>query len=149
MKINKTDQKKIALGIGALVIILMVVFVFGKQQGRNENEQREIDVQVNIKDEQGHTVAYNPNELLKRLNKGLTTTFFFNSTAKKERCEAIEDLYQLDATRFMATIKAYQEKYNVSIITHMKACYFTCYSDNGSLYNLVEQRFNHLKNLIH
>lgn len=148
MKLKKADQQKIMFGVGALVLILMVVFVFGKLQGMNQNEQREIDVKVNIENEQGQSITYNPNELLKRLNKGLTTTYFFNSSAKKERCNAVEELYQLDAPRFMATVKAYQEKYNVSIITHMKACYFTCYNEQGSIYKLIEQRINHLRNLI-
>lgn len=148
MKIKKTDQKKILFGIGALVLVLMVVFVLGKLQGKSENEQREIDVKVNIKDDQGQTVVYDPNELLKRLNKGLTTTYFLNSSANKGRCRAIEELYKLDAPRFMATVKAYQEKYGVSIVTHMKACYFTCYNNEGSIYKLIEQRIIHLKNLI-
>lgn len=148
MQIKKEDQKKIALGLSALVIILMVVFVFGKMKGRTENEQREVDITVNIKDEQGQHITYNPNELLRRLNKGLTTTYFFNSTAKKERCEVIEELYQLDAARFMATIRAYQEKYGISIITHMKACYFTCYNGGKNRYELIEQRIYNLKDLI-
>lgn len=148
MKIKKEDQKKILVGVGALVVILMIVFVFGKLKGRSENEQREIDVTVNIKDEQGQTITYNPNELLRRLFKGLNTTYFFNSTAKEERCNAIEELYQLDAARFMATVKAYQEKYGASIVDHMKACYFTCYNGGGNRFVLIEQRINNLKDLI-
>ncbi|CAA6828674.1 MAG: Unknown protein, partial [uncultured Aureispira sp.] len=64
MEIKKEDHKKIMLSIAALALVLMVVFVLGKQKGRDENEEQTIDVQVNIKDENGDTVSYDPNPLL-------------------------------------------------------------------------------------
>ncbi|BDS12989.1 hypothetical protein [Aureispira anguillae] len=122
MKIKEMNTSYLAWG-SALVVILIVVFVFGKMQGRAENDSEEIDVLVNIKDEQGQTVSYDPNELLKRLNKGLTTRYYFDFS---ERCQPIKELYNLDAVRFMATIKAYKKKYQEDIATHMQACYTTC-----------------------
>jgi hypothetical protein len=147
MKIKKEDHKKIMLGIGALALILMVVFVFGKMKGRDENDNKQVDVTVNIKDENGQTIAYDPNDLLKRLNKGLTTTYYWNFD---ERCNVVKELYNLDAVRFMAAVRAYKVKYNVSLETHLKACYYDCdtgvYNENYS--ELIYQRIENLKDLV-
>lgn len=147
MEIKKEDHKKIMLSIAALALVLMVVFVLGKQKGRDENEEQTIDVQVNIKDENGDTVSYDPNPLLIRLNKGLTTTYFWDFS---ERCDPIKELYSLDAMRFMATINAYKVKYKVGFVAHLKACYYECdtgvYNENYS--ELIYQRIEHLKDII-
>lgn len=150
MKLNKENQKKIAIGVGALVIVLIVVFAFGKVKGRNENEEREIDVTVNLTDKNGQTVSYDPNPLLIRLNKGLTTTYYFNSTLNTERCQPIEELYALDSLRFMAAVKGYEEKHGVSIVTHMNACYTTCSSHGRQLnfFKAIEERIDNLKDII-
>lgn len=150
MKLNKEDKKKLGIGVSALVVILILVFVYGKMKGRDENEEREINVTVDIQDQNGQTITYDPNELLIRLNKGLTTTYFFNSTLNTERCQPIEELYALDSVRFMATVKAYEEKYSVSIITHMNACYTTCSSHGRQLnfFRAIEERIDNLKDII-
>ena len=144
---QELNSTKLFIGIGAFALVLMVVFVFGKQKGKDENEQREVDVTVNIKDENGETIVYNPNELLKRINKGLTTTYYWNFD---ERCNVIKELYNLDAVRFMATVRAYKVMYNVSLETHLKACYYDCdtgvYNENYS--ELIYQRIENLKDII-
>jgi hypothetical protein len=149
MEIKKEDHKKIMLGIGALALILMVVFVFGKMKGREENEQQEIDIQVNIKDENGDTVSYDPNPLLRRLNKGLITRYYFDFS---ERCDPIKELYSLDSVRFMATVRAYKAKYDVDIQVHMKACNATCNVNTGiqalSHFDLIYSRIDNLKDII-
>lgn len=147
MKLKKGDQKKLLYGAGALVLILMVVFVYGKMQGQQEKEKREIDVKVRIKDKDGQDVVYDPNELLERLHKGLTTTYFWSMS---ERCDPVEELYNLDGPRFIAAIKAYKEKYGVSIIVHMNACYRSCYLQGGQVdsFYAVKQRISNLKDLI-
>jgi hypothetical protein len=149
MEIKKEDHKKIMLGIGALALILMVVFVFGKMKGRDENEERAIDVQVNIKDENGETVSYDPNPLLVRLNKGLITRYYFDFS---ERCDPIKELYSLDSVRFMATVRAYKVKYNIDIQTHMKACNVDCNINTGinalSHFDLIYKRIDNLKDII-
>lgn len=146
MKLQANQKKYLAAG--GLVVVLIVVFILGKMQGRTEKEQREIDVQVNIKDGNGQTVAYDPNELLTRLHKGLTTTYLWGIS---ERCDALEELYNLDAARFMAAVKAYEEKYGVSIVVHMNACYRSCFIQSGQVdsFQAIKQRINHLKDTIH
>jgi len=149
MNLKKADQKKVILGFSALAIILMVVFVFGKMSGRNDVEQREIDIKVNIKDENGQHIIYNPTELLARLYKGLTTRYYFDFS---ERCNPIQELYELDATRFMAAVQAYQEKYNEPITKHMDACYIDCLRKgsykNENYFDLIKNRIHNLKDLI-
>lgn len=146
MEIKKEDHKKIMLGIGALALVLMVVFVFGKMKGREENEEREIDVQVNIKDENGETVSYDPNPLLIRLNKGLITRYYFDFS---ERCDPLKELKLLDSIRFMATVRAYKVKYGEDIKTHMEACIVGC-GDGGPIgdFDLIFNRINTLKDII-
>jgi hypothetical protein len=145
---KKADKQKLYIGLGALALVLMVVFVFGKMKGRDENEQREIDVKVNIKDENGQTVTYDPNPLLKRLNKGLITRYYFDFS---ERCDPIKELYALDSVRFMATVRAYKEKYGVPIKTHMLPCYVDCNTGANSTENhfdLIYNRIDNLKDII-
>jgi hypothetical protein len=146
MEIKKEDHKKIMLGIGALALVLMVVFVLGKRKGQEENEQREIDVQVNITDENGDSVSYNPNPLLTRLNKGLTTRYYFDFS---ERCDPIKELKLLDSVRFMATVRAYKVKYGDELKTHMEACNVGC-GDGGPIgdFDLIYNRINSLKDII-
>jgi len=143
---KKADKKKVLFGVGALVLVLMVVFVFGKRKGREENEQREIDVQVDIKDENGQAVSYDPNPLLRRLNKGLTTRYYFDFS---ERCDPIKELKQLDSIRFMATVRAYKVKYGDELKTHMEACNVGC-GDGGPIgdFDLIYNRINSLKDII-
>jgi hypothetical protein len=146
---KKADKKKMLFGVGALVLVLMVVFVFGKMQGRGENEQREIDVQVDIKDENGQAVSYNPNPLLKRLNKGLITRYYFDFS---ERCDPIKELYSLDSVRFIAAVRAYKVKYGVGIQVHMKECNVGCDAppELGALgyFPLIYNRIENLKDII-
>lgn len=149
MKLKKGDQKKLLYGAGALVLILMVVFVYGKMQGQQENEEREVDIKVRIKDENGQSISYDPNELITRLHKGLTTRYYFDFS---ERCEPAKELYNLDAPRFMAAIQAYKTKYNTPIEHHMDACYANCKTTNEykgeSYFDLIKQRHNALKDII-
>ncbi|WMX16559.1 hypothetical protein [Aureispira sp. CCB-E] len=146
---KKADKQKMLYGVGALVLVLMVVFVLGKLQGRTEKEQREIDVQVDIKDENGQTVTYDPNPLLERLHKGLTTRYYFDFS---ERCDPIKELYSLDSVRFMAAVRAYKVKYGIDIQVHMKACNVDCNVNTGlqalSYFDLIYQRINNLKDII-
>ena len=146
---TKKNKKYLAIG-GVALLLLIIIFVFGKQIGKNENEDRQIDVSVNIEDANGNTSTYDPNPLLEKLNKGLTTTYFFNSTLNSERCAPIEELYALDSVRFMATVKGYKEKYGVSLITHMNGCYTTCSSQGRQLnfFQAIEQRIINLKDII-
>lgn len=148
MKLNKQDKKKVTIGLGVLVLVLIVVFAYGKVRGRNENEQREIDVSVNLTDQNGQTVTYDPNPLLIRLNKGLTTTVFFSTS---ERCSAIKELLLLDSVRFMATVKGYQEKYGSTLVADMRACWRVCTEgalNQENLFEQVEERINNLKDII-
>ena len=146
---KKADKKKMLYGVGALVLVLMVVFVLGKLQGRTEKEQREIDVQVDIKDENGQTVTYDPNPLLERLHKGLTTRYYFDFS---ERCDPIKELYALDSVRFMAAVRAYKVKYGVNIQVHMNECNVGCDAPTqlGSLgyFSLIYNRIDNLKDII-
>ena len=149
-ELKTQDHKKIMLGIGALALVLMAVFVFGKMKGRDENEEQTIDVQVNIKDENGETISYNPNPLLVRLNKGLITRYYFDFS---ERCDPIKELYALDSMRFVAAVKAYRVKYGVDIQAHMKACNVDCNINTGiggtlSTFHLIYARIDKLKYII-
>lgn len=125
-----------------------MVFLLGKHFKKSNTEQKDVDVKVHIKDQNGQTVAYDPNPLLQRLNRGLTTRYYFDFS---ERCNPIKELYNLDAARFMATIKAYKAKYNEDIKTHMKACYVDCNTGAGggeNYFSLIYQRINALKDVI-
>jgi hypothetical protein len=150
MKLNKEDKNKLGIGLGVFIVILMLVFVYGKMKGRDENEDREISVVVDIKDENGQTVTYDPNPLLIRLNKGLTTRYYFDYS---ERCTPIKELYSLDSLRFVAVVKAYKEKYGVDIQVHMKACYVDCNVKTGiqalNHFDLIYDRIDKLKDIIH
>jgi len=149
MKLNKEDKKKLSIGFMLLVLLLIVVFAYGKMQGLAENEEREIDVIVDIKDENGQTVSYDPNPLLVRLNKGLTTRYYFDFS---ERCDSIKELYSLDSVRFVAVVKAYKEKYGVDIQVHMRACYVDCNVKIGvqalNHFDLIYDRIEKLKDII-
>ncbi|BDS12389.1 hypothetical protein [Aureispira anguillae] len=142
------NNHHLLLGAG-LVLVLILVFVFGKHFKKDNTEQKNIDVKVNIKDQNGQTIAYDPNPLLIRLNKGLTTRYYFDFS---ERCNPIKELYNLDAARFMAAVKAYKSKYNEDITTHMKACYANCKTTgtyNGENYfDLIYQRIAALRDVI-
>lgn len=141
------NNKPLFWGAG-LILVLIIAFLVGKRFKKAAPENKEIDVQVNIQDENGQTVAYDPNGLLVRLNKGLTTRYYFDFS---ERCNPIKELYNLDAARFMATIKAYKTKYNEDITTHMKACYVDCNTGTGNdanYFDLIYQRIAALRDII-
>lgn len=140
-----TKNKKYLTIAAVLILVLILVFVLGKLKGRTENEQRQIDVKVKIKDDNGQLITYDPNELLIRVHNGLTTTFFWDPS---QRCEALEELYQLDSIRFMAAVRAYEEKYGAPLLRHIKACWFTCYQGGKNLYSSIEQRITNLKDII-
>lgn len=144
---NKINKKYLAIG-GAALLLLIIVFVFARRLGKNENDKKGIDVTVQLKDQDGNLTTYNPNDLLKRLNKGLITRYYFDFS---ERCNPIKELYNLDAVRFVATVKAYKTKYNEDIKTHMKACYVDCNTGTGggeNYFNLVYAKIDSLKNII-
>jgi hypothetical protein len=148
---NNPLLTKNQLYLGGVVVLIVFVFVLGKYFGKtSENvEEREIDVQVNIKDENGNTVAYDPNDLITRLNKGLITRYYFDFS---ERCNPIQELHSLDSIRFVASVKAYKEKYGVDIQVHMKACNVDCNVKTGiealSYFDLIYARIESLKDII-
>lgn len=145
---TKKNKKNLAIG-GGLLLLLIIIFVFGKHIGNKENENRQIDVSVNIEDNNGTVTVYDPNPLLVRLNKGLTTRYYFDFS---ERCEPIRELYALDSPRFIATVRAYREKYSVDIQSHMKACNVDCNVNTGvnalSHFDLIYNRIDSLKDII-
>ena len=147
MKKFTVSSKQLAIG-GGVLLLLALVFVIGQYQGKVSKQEKEIDVKVNIKDENGQTVPYDPNPLLQRLNKGLTTRYYFDFSP---RCNAIKELYALDAARFMATVRAYKVKYNEDIQTHMKACYVDCNTGTGggeNYFDLIYQKIAALDNIV-
>lgn len=137
------------LYIGGVVILIVFIFVLGNYFGKTSKTNKQIDVQVDIKDENGNTVAYDPNELLERLNKGLTTRYYFNFS---ERCDPIQELYALDSIRFMAAVKAYRAKYGEDLKAHMKACYVGCDASielgSPGYFNLIYNRIDTLKGVV-
>lgn len=139
------ENKHLFLGAG-LMMALVIAYLIGKRSKKDQPEQREIDVTVNIQDENGQSVPYDPNELLVRLNKGLITRYYFDFS---ERCNPIKELYDLDPARFMAAIRAYKVKYGVDITIHMKACNVDCNLNSGinslSYFDLIYQRINQLQ----
>jgi hypothetical protein len=139
------ENKQLFLGAG-LILALVIAYLVGKRSKKDQAEQREIDVTVNIQDENGQTVTYDPNDLLKRLNKGLITRYYFDFS---QRCNPIKELYDLDPARFMAAIRAYKVKYGVDITIHMKACNVDCNLKTGinslSYFDLIYQRINQLQ----
>ena len=141
---TKKNKKYLAIG-GAALLLLIIIFIFGKQIGKNENEQRDIDVTVDIKDEHGNVTKYDPNPLLIRLNKGLITTYYFSTS---ERCKPMEELMALDSIYFMATVKAYKEKYGTSIVVHMRDCYRVCTDGWNNHFSTIEERIETLKDII-
>jgi hypothetical protein len=147
MNLNKFNTNYALFG--GVVLVLVVVFLIGKKKGETETEQKEVDVTVNIKDENGQAVTYNPNELLARLNKGLTTRYYFDFS---ERCDPIKELYSLDSVRFMAAVRAYKAKYSVDIQVHMKSCNVDCNVNSGvnalSYFDLIYKRIDNLKDII-
>ena len=142
------NKKGILIGVGALLVIVLVVVLWNRNNPKN-TEQKKINVKVDIEDENGNKIVYDPNPLLERLNTGLRTRYYFDFSP---RCDAIKELYNLDAPRFMATVRAYKVKYNESLKTHMDACWATCKTTGTykgeSYFELVDQRFNSLKDVI-
>jgi hypothetical protein len=139
------ENKHLFLGAG-LIMALVIAYLVGKRSKEDSAEKKEIDVTVNIQDENGDAITYDPNPLLARLNKGLITRYYFDFS---ERCNPIKELYDLDPARFMATIRAYKVKYDVDITTHMKACNVDCNLNTGinslSYFDLIYQRINQLQ----
>jgi hypothetical protein len=139
------ENKHLFFGAG-LILVLVIAYLVGKRSKKDEPEKKEIDVTVNIQDEHGQTVAYDPNELLVRVNKGLITRYYFDFS---ERCDPIKELYDLDPARFMAAVRAYKVKYGVDITIHMKACNVDCNIKTGinilSYFDLIYQRINQLQ----
>jgi hypothetical protein len=139
------ENKHLFFGAG-LILVLVIAYLIGKRSKKDEPEKKEIDVTVNIQDEHGQTVAYDPNELLGRVNKGLITRYYFDFS---ERCDPIKELYDLDPARFMAAVRAYKVKYDVDITIHMKACNVDCNLKTGlnslSYFDLIYHRINQLQ----
>jgi hypothetical protein len=139
------ENKHLFFGAG-LILVLVIAYLVGKRSKKDKPEKKEIDVTVNIQDEHGQTVAYDPNELLVRVNKGLITRYYFDFS---ERCDPIKELYDLDPARFMAAVRAYKVKYGVDITIHMKACNVDCNLKTGinslSYFDLIYQRINQLQ----
>lgn len=146
MKLTKKQEKYILGGAGLLLFVL-AAFLVGRMIGRKSPEERKVNVKVKIADKDGKTIIYDPTELIERLNKGLTTTYFWNLS---ERCDPLEELYNLDAPRFISAIKAYKERYKESIVVHMNACYRSCFLEGGQMdsFYAIKQRINNLKDLI-
>lgn len=153
MAVKKTpkplvQEKYLWIG-GGVLLVLAIAFLLGKYLGKNpKTEEREIDVKVNIQDQNGNTVPYDPEPLLRKLNYGLTTRFYFDFS---ERCNPIKELYNLDAARFMATIKAYKTKYNEELQTHMRATWVDCNTGTGggeNYFDLIYQRIVALQDII-
>lgn len=135
--------------VGGAIVLIALVFVLGNYFGKKSDTNKNINVQVDLKDENGNTVAYDPNPLLERLNKGLTTTYFFDFS---ERCEPLQELYEMDSVRFMAAVRAYKVKYGVDIQTHIAACHVGC-SESGNYgtsnyFMLIEKRIKELESII-
>jgi len=139
------ENKHLFFG-AALILALVIAYLVGKRSKKDDVEKKEIDVTVNIQDEHGQTVSYDPNELLVRVNKGLITRYYFDFS---ERCDPIKELYDLDPARFMAAVRAYKVKYGVDITIHMKACHVDCNLKTGinslSYFDLIYQRINQLQ----
>jgi|VirMetMinimDraft_7_1064189.scaffolds.fasta_scaffold82685_2 hypothetical protein len=135
--------------IGGVLVLIVLIFVLGNYFGKTSKTNKQIDVQVDIKDENGNTIDYDPNELLERLNKGLTTTYFFDFS---ERCDPIQELYELDSVRFMAVVRAYKVKYGVDIQVHIAACNVGCDGSGGyggyGYFMLIEKRIAGLESII-
>jgi len=144
-KVADVNKKYLFIG-GGLLFVFAVVLLFRRKESNNK-EQKDIDVKVTIEDDNGNTTVYDPNPLLVRLNKGLITRYYFDFS---ERCEPIKELYNLDAARFMATVKAYKVKYNEDIQTHMKACNVDCNTGVGydTYFDKIYQRIDALKDII-
>lgn len=141
------EQKHIAIG-GGVLLLLVVLFFIGKNAGVKQREERNIDVKATLTDTQGNTTQYDPTDLLRRLNKGLTTTYFFDTS---ERCDPMKELLALDALRFVAAIKGYKTKYGRDIQTDMDACYYSCNVRTGSketYFQKVKQRIASMQSLI-
>jgi len=145
-KVEDINKKYLFIG-GGLLFVFAVILLFRKKGNTTKTEQKDIDVKVTIEDENGNTTVYAPNPLLVRLNKGLITRYYFDFS---ERCEPIKELYNLDAARFMATVKAYKVKYNEDIQTHMKACNVDCNTGAGydTYFDKIYQRIDALKDII-
>lgn len=139
------QNKHLFFGAG-LILVLVIAYLIGKRSKNKNVEKKEIDVTVNIQDEHGEIIAYNPNELLARINKGLITRYYFDFS---ERCDPIKELYDLDPARFMAAVRAYKVKYDVDITIHMKACNVDCNLKTGlnslSYFDLIYHRINQLQ----
>jgi len=131
------------------VVLIVLIFVLGSYFGKKSKTNKQIDVQVDLKDENGNTIAYDPNELLERLNKGLTTRYYFDFS---ERCDPIQELYELDSVRFMAVVRAYKVKYGTDIQVHMAACNVGCDGSGGygayGYFMLIEKRIKELESII-
>jgi hypothetical protein len=137
------------LYISGAVVLIVLIFVLGNYFGKTSSTNKKIDVQVDLKDEEGNTITYDPNELLEQLHKGLTTTYFFDFS---ERCEPIKALYNLDAVRFMATVRAYKVKYGVDLQIDIAGCNVGC-SESGSYgkygyFMLIEKRIKELDSIV-
>ena len=95
------------LGGGAILAIGSYIYFTGL--AAEKEKEKEISIGVNITDANGQTISYDPSTLMRKLHKGLTTSYFFDFS---ERCEPLQQLMNLDNLRFMATVKAYQKAYN-------------------------------------
>lgn len=135
---------------GGGIVILLVVYLIGKYANKAKMvEEKQIDVKVDIQDINGQTVKYDPNPLLMRLHEGLTVGVWWDVS---ERCASLKELYNLDAARFMAAVKAYKAKYNEDIRSHMAACWYDGCGvgpDGQSYFALIEQRITALGDVIH
>jgi len=146
MKDFELQPKHYYIGGAVLLLVVLLIFLWGKSAGRKQRKEVPVDVKVNIQDENGNTVEYDPTPLVRRLNEGLTTTCWWNCT---ERCLALEDLNDLDAVRFMAAVKAYRAKYQTSLETHIEGTFVTCgYVKGRTLKQHIVARIDALGELI-
>ncbi len=148
----RPTKTHLAIGGGVFALLVALIYFLGKSQGRTENTSETIDVKVRINDQNGGTILYDPIHLVRALNKGLTTTYFWDFS---ERCEPIKELYELEAVQFMATVAAYKKTYGEDIQTHMRACHRTCsmpYTDKAEIpadyFTLIYNKINNLNQII-
>lgn len=135
---NLSKKQKIAGGvIFLLVVVAIIVYSRSKTQP--------IKLKVNLKDEQGNPIQYDPNPLVDQLNKVLTESCF----ACTDRCETVKKLLDLEPVQFMAVVQGYKTKFKTELVTDMKACWVTCDAVNGDNYfRMVYNRIDSLTPII-
>lgn len=154
--LQNIPPKHLAIVVVVVVILVVVVYLIGKHSKSNK---KKVDVTVDLTDGNGTTIQYDPSKLVEKLDRTLSTTYYWDAS---ERCKVVKELMALPNGAFMATVYGYEKHTGQTLEAAFDACWKKCrtpsllrsisfgpllhyINDKMDDFEIVLQRFNILK----